>query len=174
LRLRIHSFGVALNGRPSVQTLRGDRLVGRQRVERIIEAPPEAVFRLYVDPQRVTEWQTATRGLLDVSGPLDEPGTTYKVDAPGPDLHVEVTRVEAPTLIERSARSRWYEWRGTARFEPTPEGWTRFTFEMDTTGVGLLGPLIAGLFRLIGPRFMAAEFDGLKRTAEGDQEAKAG
>jgi uncharacterized protein YndB with AHSA1/START domain len=148
--------------------------MGSQRVERIIEAPPEAVFRLYVDPQRVSEWQTGTRGLIDVSGPLDEPGTTYTVDAPGPDLHIEVTRVEAPGLTERSAHSRWYEWQGRARFDPTPEGWTRFTFDIEVTGTGVLGRLMAGLFRLIGPRFLASEFDGLKRTAESDQEAAAG
>ena len=42
-----------------------------------IQARPEDVWRTYVDPARIPDWQTGSPVIEDISGAGDEPGTTY-------------------------------------------------------------------------------------------------
>src|SRR5215216_6905264 len=42
-----------------------------------IQASPEEVWRIYVDPSRIPEWQTGSPVIEDVQGAGDVPGTTY-------------------------------------------------------------------------------------------------
>src|SRR5829696_7410791 len=41
-----------------------------------IQAQPDEVWRLYVNPSRVADWQTGSP-VEGITGPGDEPGTTY-------------------------------------------------------------------------------------------------
>jgi hypothetical protein len=73
----------------------------RIAIRRMIAAPPEVVFRIYTDPARVPEWQPGVKGVIEQTGPLDQPGTTYVLDQPGPRFGVEVLRVDAPRLHQQ-------------------------------------------------------------------------
>ena len=42
-----------------------------------IEAAPEQVWRTYVDPTRIPDWQTGKPVIEDVQGAPGEPGSTY-------------------------------------------------------------------------------------------------
>ena len=42
-----------------------------------IKATPEQVWRTYVDPTRIPEWQTGKPAIGDVQGVPGEPGSTY-------------------------------------------------------------------------------------------------
>ncbi|HEY9378955.1 MAG TPA: hypothetical protein VIQ02_17910, partial [Jiangellaceae bacterium] len=43
-----------------------------------IHARPEEVWRIYVDPARIPEWQTGSPVITVVRGAADEPGAVYK------------------------------------------------------------------------------------------------
>jgi uncharacterized protein YndB with AHSA1/START domain len=38
---------------------------------------PETVWRIYIEPARIPDWQTGSPVIEDISGAGDEPGTTY-------------------------------------------------------------------------------------------------
>jgi uncharacterized protein YndB with AHSA1/START domain len=42
-----------------------------------LQAHPHQVWRLYVNPSRIADWQTGSPLVEDVTWPGDEPGTTY-------------------------------------------------------------------------------------------------
>ena len=42
-----------------------------------IEATPEQVWRVYVDPSRIPEWQTGSPTIDEVQGSGDQPGSSY-------------------------------------------------------------------------------------------------
>ena len=78
--------------------------MGRYRITRQIPATPEQVFRAFTDPALVVDWMDGT-GLIDATGPLDEPGTRYTLVVWGPwRFRTEVTRVEAPRVHEIAGR----------------------------------------------------------------------
>lgn len=135
----------------------------RLSVRRTIAAPPEVVFAVYTDPARLSEWQPGLRGLSEQTGPLDQAGTTYVLDQPGPRLRVEVLRVHPPRFHEQRECFRWYGWIGQARFGPSPDGGTRFSYRYTPTGrYGWLWfPVIAA-----SAIFVSAEFNRLKKIAE--------
>ncbi len=99
-----------------------------------IRSRPEKVWRLYVDPSRIPDWQTGSPVVEDVRGAGGEPGTTYVsrrglgaarttvVEAVPPrylltrthaylglqlDLISELTPEGDGTLLELSARTEW-------------------------------------------------------------------
>ena len=106
-------------------------------IERLIAVPPEVVFELYCDPQRLREWQPGLRGLIGRTGPLDAPGTSYVLDQPGPRLQVTVLQIDRPHLHEQRENFRWYGWVLTARFLPVDVG-TRIVLTIGTS-VALAG-----------------------------------
>lgn len=74
--------------------------MGRYRIRRRIEAPPERVFRAFTDPALLGDWMDAT-GVIDVSGPLDAPGSRYTLVIRGPwRFGVDVVASEPPLLHE--------------------------------------------------------------------------
>lgn len=78
--------------------------MGRYRIARRIRATPEQVYRAFTDPALVVDWMDGT-GLVDATGPLDEPGSRYTFVVWGPwRFRTEVVRVEAPLLHEISGR----------------------------------------------------------------------
>jgi uncharacterized protein YndB with AHSA1/START domain len=58
-----------------------------------IAAAPEQVWRIYVDPTRIPDWQTGKPVIEDVEGSPGEPGSTY-VSRRGP-LHARTTVLAA-------------------------------------------------------------------------------
>jgi uncharacterized protein YndB with AHSA1/START domain len=69
----------------------------------IVAAPIEAVFDMFVDATLLATWFPRARGLTDLSGKLDEAGTTYTLLFAGPArASCEVTEVERPVQHERT------------------------------------------------------------------------
>jgi hypothetical protein len=76
--------------------------MGRYRIAREIRATPEHVFRAFTDPALVVDWMDGT-GVINVTGPLDRPGSRYTFVVWGPwRFRTVVGRVEAPHLHEIS------------------------------------------------------------------------
>ena len=74
--------------------------MGRYRLTRHIRATVEQVFRAFTDPRLVVDWMDGT-GVIDATGPLDEPKTRYTFVVWGPwRFRTEVTRVDAPHVHE--------------------------------------------------------------------------
>ena len=98
-----------------------------------VDAPPERVFDLWTNLQRMGEWVGGVTGVTDVSGPLDRVGTTYVVHFGPVKSPTEVLDAERP----RRFATRFGSWvlRGTSRatFEPDGAG-TRVMQEFATVG----------------------------------------
>jgi uncharacterized protein YndB with AHSA1/START domain len=108
-----------------------------------VQAPPDRVFDLWTNLERMSEWVGGVTGVEAVSGPVDRAGTTYVV---------RFGRVRSPTEVidaERPSRfaTRFGNWilRGvsSATFEPEGDG-TRVTQEFQT--VGLVSRISAWIF----------------------------
>ena len=72
-----------------------------------IDAPPEVAWELARDFKRITEWNTTVVEVKDLSGPLDQPGTTYtavsKLVGRPLDVRWRIDRVEPFRRLESSA-----------------------------------------------------------------------
>ena len=99
-----------------------------------VAAPPEQVFALWTNLPRMGEWVGGVTGVTDVSGPVDQPGTTYVVHFGRMRSPTEILEVEPP----RRFVTRFGNWvlrgRSSATFEPDGEG-TRVSQEFETVGV---------------------------------------
>ena len=76
-----------------------------------IAAPPDAVWRVLTDLEHRPEYEMAVIGVRDATGPLSQVGTTWietRSAAFGKtvDSEFEVTRVDAPRLLEIQAAYR--------------------------------------------------------------------
>ncbi len=133
-------------------------------IRRTIGAPPATVFAVYTQPEWLPKWQPGLKGLRDQTGPLDEAGTSYVLDQPGPRLRITVLRVDPPRLHEQLESFRWYSWVGTARFQQLRNGGTRFIYEYSPRGRlrWLFGPLMT----VSGLVYLGTEMNRLKMVAE--------
>jgi len=78
--------------------------MGRYRMARHIRATPGDVFRAFTVPELLADWMDGT-GVIDVTGPLDKPGTRYTFVVAGPwRFRTEVVRVEGHRLHEVAGR----------------------------------------------------------------------
>jgi uncharacterized protein YndB with AHSA1/START domain len=144
----------------------------RVTIRRLIFAPPEQVFAAYTDASRLNEWQPGVRGVAEKTGRLDQAGTRYVVDQPGPRLSIEVLSVDPPQLHRQLESYRWYQWVGTARFEPLQGSRTRFSYEY-APRLGGFGWLLWPAMMVMALFFMRSEFDQLKAVAETRQGIQA-
>ena len=138
------------------------------QVERTIDAPPERVFSILVDPDRVPEWRPSIERIAERSGPIDRPGTTFVTRYRGrtPDSHGTVLESEPPRLHVLAGHGA-VEYNARVALEPEGAG-TRLRFDLTVRIPG--GPL----GRLAERAFLArkverdsgAEFDRLKELAE--------
>ena len=96
-------------------------------------APPERVFDLWTNLDRMKEWVGGVTKVTDVTGPVDRAGTRYIVWFGPVKSPTEVLEVERP----RRFRTRFGSWilRGvnSTTFEPEGDG-TRIVEEMRTEG----------------------------------------
>jgi len=114
--------------------------MGRYRLTRHIGATAEQVFRAFTDPALVADWMDGT-GVIEVTGPLDEPGTRYTFVVWGPwRFRTEVVRVEAPHLHEVRGRGPFgASYRMVATLSAS-DGWTDLDLLTEyTVPLGALG-----------------------------------
>ena len=98
-----------------------------------VAAPPERVFALWTDRERMGVWVSGVTCVRDVSGPIDHPGTTSGVHFGPMKSPTEIIEVDPP----RRFATRFGNWllrgRSSATFEPDGDG-TRVTQEFETVG----------------------------------------
>jgi uncharacterized protein YndB with AHSA1/START domain len=108
--------------------------VPTHRLSTFSAAPPERVFDLWTDLDRMKEWVGGVTRVTDVSGPVDRAGTRYMVWFGPVKSPTEVLEAERP----RRFMTRFGNWvlRGTSSttFEPEGDG-TRITEEFVTEGL---------------------------------------
>ena len=141
------------------------------RVTEFIEGPAERVWAAHVDGERIPEWFPGVRSVEEISGPLDQPGTTYALRFnPLVRSRVEVTEVEAPLMHTRRWDARPFGTHGTATLLLRPEeGGTHVDLDV-TYGLplGALGRLFEGLtfVRRRAARDMRRELQAFRVFAE--------
>lgn len=108
-----------------------------------IAAPPERVFGLWMDLDRMTEWVGGVTRVTDVSGPIDVAGTRYTVWFGPMKSPTEILEVERPRHVRTRFGNLILKGESDARFDPTPDG-TRLTQVLRTRGV--ISALAARLF----------------------------
>ena len=99
-----------------------------------VAAPPEHVFALWTNLERMGEWVGGVTGVTEVSGPVDHAGTTYVVHFGPMKSRTEILEVEPPRRFVTRFGSRVLRGRSSATFEPDGEG-TRVTQEFETVGM---------------------------------------
>ena len=136
--------------------------MGSSRFEIHIDAPPEQVWRVLLQPERRPEFEMAVIQVRDVSGPLDQVGTHWIEVRKWPawerpigkvDCHFEVVRVEHSKMLEL----RWIQGPGAAMtvrhiIEPEDGGTRKIVESEYTLPGGRLGELID---KLVVNRFLS-------------------
>src|SRR6185369_816281 len=109
------------------------RRMPTHRLTAFAAAPPEAVFDLWIDLERMHEWVRGVTKVTDLTGPVTQAGTRY-VTWFGP--------MQSPTVVLEADRPRRFSTRfgsrilrgvNTTTFEPEGSG-TRITEVMRTEG----------------------------------------
>ena len=98
-----------------------------------VAAPPEHVFALWTNVERMGEWVGGVTGVSGVSGPIARVGTTYVVHFGPVKSPTQVLEADPP----RRFATRFGSWvlRGESRATFTAEGdGTRVTQEFETVG----------------------------------------
>ena len=108
-----------------------------------VDAPPEHVFTLWIDLERMGEWVGGVTGVSDVSGPVDRVGTTYVVHFGPVKSPTEVLEVDRPRRFATRFGSWILRGRSSATFEPEGHG-TRITQTFET--VGLISAISSWIF----------------------------
>ena len=108
-----------------------------------IAAPPELVFELWTDLDRMAEWIGGLSRITDVTGPVDQAGTRYVAWFGGMASPTEVLEVERPHRIRTRFGNRFLRGVTEATFEPE-DGGTRLTQRFETEG--LIPALVARIF----------------------------
>jgi uncharacterized protein YndB with AHSA1/START domain len=78
--------------------------MGSYVLRRRIAAPPDRVFEAFIQRALIVDWMDAT-SLVDVTGPLDQPGTRYTLVISGPwRFRARVVRVDPAHAHEVEGR----------------------------------------------------------------------
>jgi uncharacterized protein YndB with AHSA1/START domain len=139
----------------------------------LIEAQPDRVWGVYVDPLRIPEWQTGSPVIEEVRGAGGVVGSTY-VSRRGPGA-ASTTVIEADRphrLVTATDAYLGLRLKVASRIEGTAEG-TRIELQVEThwpRGLRVLGRLIE--FAILSRREAGKELANLKALVE--REAKAG
>ena len=96
--------------------------VGRYTITTQIGAPPEHVFALWTNLERMGEWVGGVTGVSDVSGSVDQVGTTYVVHFGPVKSPTEVLEVERPRLFSTKFGSFILRGRSSATLNATQTG----------------------------------------------------
>ena len=132
-----------------------------------IAAAPEHVWRIYVEPTRIPEWQTGKPTIGDIQGVSGTPGSAY-VSRRGPlTARTTVLTAEAPRLLVTSTDAYF-----GLRFEVTSRlsersGGTDLQLHVATHWRRGLGPLARIVeLAVLSPREARKELANLKSVVE--------
>ena|SRR5947207_1319066 len=109
--------------------------MGEYRFTVHIAAPPEHVFDLWIDLDRMPEWVGGVTGVSDATGPLDRVGTTYTVHFGRMSSRTEVLEVERPRRFRGKFGNRILRGENEAMFESDGRGGTVLRQTLRTNGV---------------------------------------
>ena len=107
--------------------------MARYTISTHVAAPSEQVFALWTNLERMGEWVGGVTGVTDVSGPVDQAGTTYVVHFGPMKSPTEILEVERPRLFATRFGNWVLRGRSSATFEPDGDG-TRVTQTFETVG----------------------------------------
>lgn len=110
-----------------------------------VAAPPDRVFRLWTDLDRMKEWVGGVTGVTDVTGPVAQAGTGYTVRFGRMQSRTTVLEADPPRHLRTRFRSWLLSGETTANFEPEGDG-TRITQEFRTEG--LIAAIAARIFSM--------------------------
>ena len=99
-----------------------------------VAAPPEQVYALWTNLERMREWVGGVTAVTDVSGPVSLSGTTYTVHFGPVKSPTEVLEADPPRRFATRFGSWILRGRSTTTFEATENG-TLVTQEFETVGV---------------------------------------
>ena len=99
-----------------------------------VAAPPDVVFELWTDLDRMQEWVGGVTNVTDVTGPVGRAGTRYTVWFGRMASRTEVLEADPPRFLRTRFRSRLLGGETTATFEPEGDG-TRIVQEFRTEGL---------------------------------------
>ena len=108
--------------------------MGRYTITAHVAAPPEHVFALWTNLERQGEWIGGVTAVSDVSGPVDQAGTSYVVHFGPLKSPTEILEVVRPTLYSTRFGHWFLRGRSSATFEPD-RGGTRITQTFQTVGL---------------------------------------
>jgi uncharacterized protein YndB with AHSA1/START domain len=136
------------------------------RITTDIDATPEEVYDLYVDPQRRSEWNPAARSVTLESGGTNETGSRYIVDTRYGRMVVDVLEVDRPRLYRLRERSGSTASDSTITFEPLPDGRCRLVADVAFEREGRFGRLLTPIVAAGGRWWAGRELRRLKAAAE--------
>ena len=99
-----------------------------------IAAPPDHVFDLWMNLDRMSEWTGGVTRVTDVTGPIDQPGTRYTVWFGRIKSPTEIVEVRRPHHIRTRFGNILLRGESAATFA-SEDGGTLLTEEFRTNGV---------------------------------------
>ena len=120
------------------------------RLTPFIAAPPERVFALWMDLDRMKEWVGGVTGVTDVTGPIDQAGTSYTVRFGPMKSPTEIVEVDRPHHIRTRFGNLILKGESDVRFEPEAGG-TRLEQTFRTRGA---------ISAITGRLFAAGSYEG--------------
>ncbi|MEO8511533.1 MAG: SRPBCC family protein [Chloroflexota bacterium] len=100
----------------------------------LIAAPPERVFDLFMDLDRMSEWTEGVGPVTDRTGPVDQVGTRYTVWFGPMRSPTEILAVDRPRHVRTHFGNLILKGEADTRFEPVGAA-TRLTQAFHTRGV---------------------------------------
>ena len=135
-----------------------------------IEAPPERVYDLYTDLDRIGEWQEGNPRITDLFGHPSRAGSTYITHRGRFASRSEVIVAERPTThVVRSDGPMGLRAEITSQFAPAENG-TRLTIGLEPRWRSLLGRVLEWV--IFHPRIARRELGKLKAIAEREDRVK--
>ena len=118
--------------------------MGTHQLSAHVAAPPDRVFALWTDLDRMKDWVGGVTRVTDVSGPVAQAGTTYTVWFGRMASRTEVLDADPPRYLRTRFGNRILAGESSARFEAEGDG-TRIDQEFRTRGLiaGIMGRLFA-------------------------------
>jgi len=145
--------------------------MGWYRFEITIDSPPERVFALWMDLDRMTKWVGGVTRVTDLTGPLDCPGTRYTVWFGRMLSETEILAVERPRHVRTRFGNLILKGESDVTFAPE-DGKTRLTQEYRTRG--WVSAVFARLFAIGSFRgSFRGELEAFRQIAEREERARS-